>query len=58
MRETAFSLLIMTGHFASGHAENCPLPDLRALLAWGTTNALYMPGADPRLTVGEAVNHD
>lgn len=51
MRETASSLLIMTGHFASPHSKDRPLPDLRALLASGTTIALYMPGADARVTV-------
>jgi len=61
MRETASSLLILTGHFADGAADdarshgcstdNRPLPDLRALLAAGTTIALYMPGADSRITV-------
>ena len=49
MRDTASSLLIMTGHFAD--VDDRPLPDLRALLASGTTIALYMPGADPRVTV-------
>jgi len=49
MRDTASSLLIMTGHFAEMHDR--PLPDLRALLASGTTIALYMPGTDARETV-------
>ncbi len=47
MRETASSLLILTGHFA----DDRPLPDLRALLVSGTTIALYMPGSDARVTV-------
>jgi uroporphyrin-III C-methyltransferase len=49
MRATASSLLIMTGHFAS--SDDRPLPDLRSLLASGTTIALYMPGPDVRITV-------
>ena len=49
LRDTASSLLIMTGHFA----EDRPLPDLRALVASGTTIALYMPGADPHITVNK-----
>ncbi len=49
MRDTASSLLIMTGHFAG--REDRPLPDLRGLLASGTTIALYMPGSDARVTV-------
>ncbi len=49
MRDTASSLLIMTGHFAN--TEDRPLPDLRSLLASGTTIALYMPGSDARVTV-------
>jgi len=49
MRDTASSLLIMTGHFAPGNGR--PLPDLRALIASGTTIALYMPGTDARETV-------
>lgn len=53
MRETASSLLIMTGHFAN--AEERPLPDLRSLLASGTTIALYMPGSDARITVQKLV---
>jgi len=48
MRATASSLLIMTGHFAD--ANDRPLPDLRSLLASGTTIALYMPGPDARIT--------
>jgi uroporphyrin-III C-methyltransferase len=51
MRQTASSLLIMTGHFA----DDRPLPDLRALLASGTTLALYMPGSDARGTVNKLV---
>ncbi len=50
MRETASSILILTGHFARGK-EDCPLPDLRPLIASSTTIALYMPGADPATTV-------
>ena len=58
MRDTASSLLIMTGHFADPNdggssKKDRPLPDLRALLASGTTIALYMPGADARVTVGK-----
>jgi uroporphyrin-III C-methyltransferase len=53
MREIASSLLIVTGHFADANAKDRPLPDLRALLASGTTIALYMPGADPRVTVNK-----
>lgn len=54
MRETASSLLIMTGHFAADRpGEDRPLPDLRSLLASGTTIALYMPGADPQVTVNK-----
>jgi siroheme synthase len=46
LRQTASSLLIMTGQFADGRA----VPDLRPMLASGTTIALYMPGADARAT--------
>jgi uroporphyrin-III C-methyltransferase len=46
MRATASSLLILTGHFANDR----PFPDLRSLLASGTTIALYMPGPDARVT--------
>jgi uroporphyrin-III C-methyltransferase len=58
MRDTASSLLIMTGHFADPHdggsnKNDRPLPDLRALLASGTTIALYMPGTDARATVNK-----
>jgi uroporphyrin-III C-methyltransferase len=53
MRETASSLLIVTGHFADANAKDRPLPDLRALVASGTTIALYMPGVDPRVTVNK-----
>ena len=49
-RATASSLLIMTGHFASANDNDRPLPDLRSLLASGTTIALYMPGPDARIT--------
>ena len=37
----------MTGQFAD-HRE---VPDLRPLIASGTTIALYMPGSNPRATV-------
>jgi len=47
LRQTASSLLIITGHFA----EDRPLPDLRSLLRLGTTIALYMPGTDSNDTV-------
>ena len=47
LRQTASSLLIMTGHLASDR----PLPDLRSLVDSGTTIALYMPGTDPEATV-------
>ena len=47
LRQTASSLLIMTGQFA----DDRPVPDLRSMIASGTTIALYMPGADPRATV-------
>ena len=54
MRATASSLLIMTGHFAADRSvEDRPLPDLRSILASGTTIALYMPGDDPRITAGK-----
>jgi uroporphyrin-III C-methyltransferase len=51
MRSTASSLLILTGHFANSDDQDNgrPLPDLRSLLASGTTIALYMPGPDARL---------
>jgi len=49
MRATASSLLIMTGHFA----DDRPLPDLRSLLASGTTIALYMPGPDACITASK-----
>ena len=54
MRDTASSLLIMTGHFAKDDG-NHPLPDLRTLLAAGTTIALYMPGSEPNVTVNKLV---
>ena len=47
LRQTASSLLIMTGQFA----DDRPLPDLRSMIVSGTTIALYMPGSDPRETV-------
>ena len=47
MRQTASSLLMLTGQFA----DERPLPDLRALVKSGTTIALYMPGRDPHETV-------
>jgi uroporphyrin-III C-methyltransferase len=59
MRATASSLLIMTGHFAEDRSSeehsrgDRPLPDLRSILASGTTIALYMPGDDPRITAGK-----
>jgi uroporphyrin-III C-methyltransferase len=53
MRETASSLLIMTGHFAGPDTNDRPLPDLRALVASGTTIALYMPGTDPHVIVNK-----
>jgi uroporphyrin-III C-methyltransferase len=55
MRATASSLLIMTGHFANadGNDNGRPLPDLRSLLASGTTIALYMPGPDARVTASK-----
>jgi uroporphyrin-III C-methyltransferase len=46
LRQTASSLLIMTGQFADDRA----VPDLRPIIASGTTIALYMPGSDPRST--------
>jgi uroporphyrin-III C-methyltransferase len=49
LRQTASSLLIMTGRFA----DDRPLPDLRSMIESGTTIALYMPGSDPRATVQE-----
>jgi uroporphyrin-III C-methyltransferase len=51
MRAAASSLLIMTGHFAN--SDDRPLPDLRPLLASGTTIALYMPGPDARITASK-----
>ncbi len=47
LRQTASSLLIMTGQFA----DDRPVPDLRSMIDSGTTIALYMPGSDPRATV-------
>jgi len=47
LRQTASSLLIMTGQFADDRA----IPDLRPIIAAGTTIALYMPGPDARATV-------
>ncbi len=47
LRQTASSLLIMTGQFA----DDRPVPDLRPIIASGTTIALYMPGSNPRATV-------
>jgi len=49
MRSTASSLLILTGRFADDRS----LPDLRSLLASGTTIALYMPGPDTRITASK-----
>lgn len=51
MRATASSLLIMTGQFASDNDR--PLPDLRSLVAAGTTIALYMPGPNARITASK-----
>jgi uroporphyrin-III C-methyltransferase len=55
MRATASSLLIMTGHFANadGNDNDRPLPDLRSLVASGTTIALYMPGPDTHITASK-----
>jgi uroporphyrin-III C-methyltransferase len=53
MRATASSLLIMTGHFAN--TNDRPLPDLRSLLASGTTIALYMPGPDASIIASKLV---
>jgi siroheme synthase len=39
----------MTGQFA----DDRPLPDLRSLLASGTTIALYMPGPNAHITAGK-----
>jgi uroporphyrin-III C-methyltransferase len=47
LRQTASSLLIMTGQFA----DDRPVPDLRSMISSGTTIALYMPGSDPHVTV-------
>lgn len=47
LRQTASSLLIMAGQFADDHS----VPDLRPIIASGTTIALYMPGPDARVTV-------
>jgi uroporphyrin-III C-methyltransferase len=55
LRDTASSLLIMTGHFAKGDEDEHALPDLRALVASGTTIALYMPGSEPSVTVNKLV---
>ena len=38
-------------HDSNAPVESRPLPDLRALLAAGTTIAVYMPGPDPRALV-------
>jgi uroporphyrin-III C-methyltransferase len=51
LRQTASSMLIMTGQFA----DDRPVPDLRSIIASGTTIALYMPGSDPRVTVQKLV---
>jgi uroporphyrin-III C-methyltransferase len=51
LRATASSLLILTGHFAN--TNDRPFPDLRPLLASGTTIALYMPGPDARVTASK-----
>ena len=47
LRQTASSLLIMTGQFA----DDRTLPDLRSIVAAGTTIAMYMPGPDAQATV-------
>jgi uroporphyrin-III C-methyltransferase len=47
LRQTASSLLIMTGHFS----DDRPLPDLSSLVRSGSTIALYMPGLDAGETV-------
>jgi uroporphyrin-III C-methyltransferase len=47
LRQTASSLLIMTGQFADDRS----IPDLRQIVASGTTIALYMPGPDPQAMV-------
>jgi uroporphyrin-III C-methyltransferase len=49
LRQTASSLLIMTGQFA----DDRPLPDLRSMIDSGTTIALYMPGSDANETVNK-----
>lgn len=49
MRQTASSLLFLTGQFADDRS----LPDLHALAKSGTTIALYMPGSDARETVNK-----
>jgi uroporphyrin-III C-methyltransferase len=51
LRQTASSLLLMTGHFA----DDRPLPDLHSVIKSGATIALYMPGSDPRETVQRLV---
>lgn len=51
LRQTASSLLIMTGQFA----DERPLPDLRSMVKSGTTIALYMPGPDATETVRKFV---
>lgn len=48
LRQTASSLLIMTGQFAD---DRRPVPDLRQIIASGTTIALYMPGRDAHAMV-------
>lgn len=47
LRQTASSLLILTGQFADQRS----LPDLRSIVKSGTTIALYMPGSDAEETV-------
>ena len=47
LRQTASSLLIMTGQFADDRA----VPDLRPMIASGTTIAMYMPGRDAHAMV-------
>ena len=51
LRQTASSLLIMTGQFA----DERPLPDLRPIVKSGTTIALYMPGSDANETVNRLI---
>jgi uroporphyrin-III C-methyltransferase len=52
LRQTASSLLIMTGQFVDDRS----VPDLRAIVASGTTIALYMPNANSRATVEKLID--